>query len=293
MASSTNVLITGGSGLLGKYLLASVPKKYKVYPTYHRHPIPDGYYMDLGSIDSMVQMFQKVRPDVVIHLAGQNSVDACENDFTSCCQINLLGTHLIIMLTNLYGARLVLASSNAVYHGDSPPYKEDALLSPVNTYGWCKVMMEREAKHHIDSAHLTIVRPIMMYGWPPSGARGNWVTNVVNALTAEKQMRVVEDVITQPLYAADAADAIWKMVQLKWCGTCNLAGATICSLYGFAKEVARVWELDGSLIQPAQLKDFPGLAKRPKNTTYDLGKMKSLGLMPRLDTYGLQMMKAE
>lgn len=291
------VLITGGSGLLGKYLLKTAPGEYDLYPTYNRHNIPSDtrtcpIHMRLESDDSVSDAFYTARPHIVIHAAGQNSVDVCERDFEQHYNVNVCGSYRVMQQCQEHDVdRLVVVSSNAVYRGDSAPYTEDDEMDPLNAYGWAKMLAEHVACHFVHD--VLVVRPILMYGWPPDGARGNWATKVVASLRGGTPMRVVDDVVTQPLYAYDCAMAIWELLYRGKSGTYNIAGSTVCSLYEFAGAVARAFGLDIGMIQPAKLSDFSGLAPRPIDTSYLLVRMINAGLMPRLMSTGLRMMKEE
>ena len=72
-----------------------------------------------------------------------------------------------------------------------------------------------------------------------------------------------------------------------------VAGKDSVNRYQFAKEVARTFGLDASLIEPVTSKAFPGIAARPRNTTFVTTRMeKELGVPPVTLREGLTAMKA-
>ena len=94
-----------------------------------------------------------------------------------------------------------------------------------------------------------IIRPILMYGWPNEGRRKNWATTWLNKLKNKEECLVVNDTITQPLYNADCAKAIWTAINRNMYKECfNLAGPEKMTLYDFANIIADVIKADKNLI---------------------------------------------
>ena len=65
-----NVLITGASGLLGRYLLLTRPEWAAVTPTYFQHHLSGAIRMSMEEPDTIYYAFNRSQPNVVIHLAG-------------------------------------------------------------------------------------------------------------------------------------------------------------------------------------------------------------------------------
>lgn len=289
-----DVLITGGTGLLGKYLLATKPEDVRAYATYHRYWVPGvEYKLELRDRDSIHYLFERTRPDVVIHTAGQGSVDICERDFTQYYNVNIGGAYRIMEECSQHGAKFVGISTNAVFKGDAAPYDDDDELDPINMYGHSKVCMEMATNHYFKDGGWLIIRPILMYGWPNEDGRKNWANIVDEALRSGKRLKIVSDTRTQPLYARDCAEFIWQVILDGRSGTYNVAGASRLSLYEFTREVARVFGHDPGMIEPVTSDTFPNIAPRPKDTTYTLRRMIQDGYMPGSLGIGLERMRME
>jgi len=95
-----------------------------------------------------------------------------------------------------------------------------------------------------------IVRPILMYGWHAPEARVNPVTWLLDRLVKERPTHLVADVYENPLWLHQCAEAIWRMLQLGKAGIFHLAGKDVVNRYEFATYVARVFDLDASLLHP-------------------------------------------
>ena len=102
---------------------------------------------------------------------------------------------------------------------------------------------------------------------------------VLEKLYANQRVQMVDDVVWQPTYAPECAQAIWKLVEQGHEGeTFHVAGPDRMSMYAFAVEVAKAFNRDAGLIEPVPSTHFPGIAPRPRDTSYDLSKIKRLGI---------------
>ncbi|MBP7688053.1 MAG: NAD(P)-dependent oxidoreductase [Thermoflexales bacterium] len=293
---STRVLITGGTGLLGQALLASVPADFELTGTYLPGKAPSGemacpfYPLDVREPAQVAELFDRTKPDVVIHAASIGSVDYSEHHREESWAVNVGGTQNIGQACARHHTRLIFISSNAVFDGERPFYAEDAPVHPINYYGQLKVEGEQwVAASGLDYA---IVRPILMYGWHLPIERGNWVTNWIRALGQGQRVKVVDDVGTKPLYALNCAEVIWAVIAQHKTGLYHAAGGDHITLYQFAQTTAEVFGLDATLIDPVPSSYFPEIAPRPKDTSFDTTKMeRELGIKAWSVRDGLQHMR--
>lgn len=289
------VLITGATGIVGKWLIETQPAGFSVFASCHRNIWQDVLICPLIQTEiadkaAVLQMFKWAEPEVVIHAAGENSVDFVEKNQALAQTINLGGTQNVIEGCRQYGTKLIYISSNAVFEGNHPPYAEDSERKPVNYYGHLKV----EAENLVLACGLehVIVRGILTYGWPHPQARGNLVTIWLEALSKRQPVKVVDDRFSQPLFAQDFASAIWQIVQKGRKGIYHLAGLNRLSLFEFAIHAAEVFGLDTELIEPVPSSYFQELAPRPVETSFSIDKAKKeLSFRPLGTKQGLERMK--
>lgn len=293
--SPRRVLITGGTGLLGKALLETTPEDCEPVATYHCHLPPVEWrsrcipldVRDEASVDAVVD---DVRPDVVIHTASLGSVDQAEREPDVVRQVNVEGTRVIGRSCARAHARFVFISSNAVFDGRHPPYDEDAPMSAANRYGALKIEAELRLRG-LRLPHL-IIRPILLYGWPWPGGRENVVTRWLSRLEKGQSVDVAQDVYSMPLLAANCAEAIWAAVRRERQGTYHVAGADRVSLVTFAQETARVFGCDEELVIGVPSESFTMLAPRPRDTSFVTTKMaQELGVQPLGMREGLTIMQ--
>jgi dTDP-4-dehydrorhamnose reductase len=295
-SKAKTVLVTGGTGLLGKGLEETMPpgwrivslhqRDYKVENSKSRHLILD--IRDKRAVD---RLFARSAFDAVVHAAGIASVDYVEKHYAESLESNIVGTLNVTSACRRAGTHLIYVSTNAVFDGKKAPYREDDPVHPINKYGDLKVQCERIVRETL--SHWTIARPILMYGWNHVVTRPNPATWIHEKLMRGETVSMVDDVWENPLYNISCGRALWAMIHKRPEGVFHLAGRDSVNRWQFAKEVARAFGLDASLIKRVSSKAFPEIAPRPKNTTFVTARMERvLGVKPMTLREGLDAMKA-
>lgn len=289
------VLITGVTGLLGK-ALAETNSVHELIGTYLPKTYAVPFYdfstetLDVRDREKLLSIFEKYRPDVVIHTASIGSVDYCETHKEETWDVNVTGTKNVIDFCDKFNSRLVFVSSNAVYDGENSPYTETDAINPINYYGKLKV----EGENLVLNSNISsvIVRPILMYGWHHPSGRPNPVTWQLNMMEKGQPIKMVDDIYCNPLYSLNCADSIWASINNDKEGIYNIAGKDRSSRYDFAIEVAEVFDFDSGLIEPVPNSYFKEIAPRPKDASYCVDKMeKDLGVRALTSREGLEHMK--
>lgn len=166
---SKRVLITGSEGFTGKYVCDEFRRAgWEVWGAGLQPKPDDAQYLqiDLLNPDTLKPIADKIKPDVVIHLAAIAFV--AEKDPNIFYQVNLVGTrHLLEVLANAKNPPecTILASSANVYgNSDLEVLSEDSPVNPVNDYAVSKLAMEYMAKIYMDRLPITITRPFNYTG---------------------------------------------------------------------------------------------------------------------------------
>jgi len=290
------VLITGGTGILGKALMENCPGNVQIFVTYLRDfwgnelSCPSMKLDIVNKEDTLRAITEWARPDVVIHAAGIGNVDFTENNRSIAEGITVDGTNNVIDACRRNGIKLIYISSNAVFDGRNPPYAEDSERLPVNYYGRLKVRAEDLVLS--SGLNYAIVRAILMYGWHFHQSRPNPVTNWIRLLGEGKAINVVNDRYSQPLLAEDCARVIWDIVYKERAGVYHVSGADRVSLFEFALKTAEVFGLDKKLIRPVPSSYFQEIAPRPVDTSFSTDRIKKeMGIYPVGIKKGLRRMK--
>jgi GDP-4-dehydro-6-deoxy-D-mannose reductase len=146
-------LITGIGGFVGPYLKQELESKgYTVYGLELNGQFNDKIIRcDITDFDSVYDAINKVKPDVVFHLAGFSSVAKSFENPELCFKINVDGTKNLLNAIIRIGIKpkILIVSSSEVY--GKPKYNPiDELhpLDPVSPYGKSRVEQEELRKNY-------------------------------------------------------------------------------------------------------------------------------------------------
>ena len=142
-------IVTGGAGFIGSHVVdALLERGDEVHvlddlSTGKRERVAEGVLLHVGDIRAPDEVFDAVRPDVVVHLAAQadvrTSVERPEHD----ADVNILGTLRILEAGRRHGARIVFSSTGGAIYGECEgPAPETAERRPVAPYGTSKLCGE-------------------------------------------------------------------------------------------------------------------------------------------------------
>lgn len=160
------ILITGAAGFIGSHLADSLledgfdvvgldnynnyydPALKKDRVAYFGHQV---YKADLKEFDEVDRAFNKLMPDVVIHLAARAGVRDSVGNEQLYHQDNIIGTQNLIQVCKMYKVKKVLyASTSSVYGGTPIPktgWVEDEVTGhQLNPYAYTKYCNECQFK---------------------------------------------------------------------------------------------------------------------------------------------------
>ena len=97
-----------------------------------------------------------------MHTAAARDPDSCERDPEMADTLNVRATEALARAAAGRGAKFVFISTDYVFDGKTPPYKENAIPNPINVYGLTKLIAERIVLQHCPDA--LIIRVSILYG---------------------------------------------------------------------------------------------------------------------------------
>ncbi|HBH78689.1 MAG TPA: NAD-dependent dehydratase, partial [Nitrospira sp.] len=159
------VLVTGVTGFLGANVMAKLVRLDSGIYGVARTPQPQlsvpVFVGDLTSFEFVRHVFQEVKPDVVIHLAGQTNTSTDLELVIPTFQRNLVTTvNVLVAATEAGCSRVILTGSleePEVGGGDALP------ASPYALSKWGTVLYGRWF-YAVHGSPIVIVRPFMAYG---------------------------------------------------------------------------------------------------------------------------------
>jgi dTDP-4-dehydrorhamnose reductase len=162
------------------------------------------------------------------------------------------------------GARLVHFSTNFVFDGSgSRPFTEEDQPRPLGVYGRSKLEGERLVRDEMVDA--VVVRSSGLFGWRGSAVKGgSFPERILKRARAAEPIRVVDDQLLNPTYAADLAAGVLDLIRQDVRGVVHLVADGCCSYWEVAVEATRLAGLSVR-IEPISSKALDAAAPRPAN----------------------------
>mgnify|MGYP001300061698 FL=1 len=289
------ILITGANGFLGYYLAGQLlDTEHTIIATGRgENRLPYGerenfqyYPMDFTDPFSVHDVFEQVRPDVVIHAGAMSKPDECETQQWQAYLVNVEGTVTTMLNAAEHKSFFIFVSTDFVFDGGQGMYLEDDPTAPVNYYGKTKQEAEEAVREY--EGDWAIVRTVMVYGKPVL-SRGNILSVVKEKLEKGEQYSVFDDQIRTPTYVEDLAKGIVQIVLRRAKGIYHLCGKDVMTPYDMALSVAGFLGKDVSLLRRITSADLKQPARRPEKTGLNIDKARrELGYEPLSFEEGLR-----
>jgi len=276
-----NVLVTGANGFLGYYLVQRLLEKdFDVIATgkgpcrlpFASHPRFSYTEMDFTDPYSVHDVFQKCRPEIVIHGGAMTKPDECEQNQWQAYLVNVEGTVTVLLNSAEYKSYFIFLSTDFIFDGEKGMYKETDTPNPVNYYGRTKLEAEDAVKEY--EYDWSIVRTVLVYGKPVQ-SRSNILTIVKEKLEKGEAYNVLDDQVRTPTYVEDLATGILRMVEKRASGVYHISGKDVMTPYQMACRAADHLGLDKGLIKRVTAADFSQPARRPLRTGFDISRARS------------------
>ncbi|NJK36977.1 MAG: NAD(P)-dependent oxidoreductase [Oscillatoriales cyanobacterium RM2_1_1] len=187
------LLVTGASGFLGWNICDVAQSQWQVYGTYYAHNIKsskgklvqDFVQINLTDLPAVKDLFNTLKPDAVIHTAAQSKPNFCQLHPTETALINVTASVNLAKLCCELDIPCVFTSTDLVFDGLNPPYRETDPVSPISDYGVQKVLAEQKMRSHYSKT--AICRMPLMFG-VASPYAGSFIQAFMQTLRAGKDL---------------------------------------------------------------------------------------------------------
>jgi len=151
------ILITGGAGTVGTAFIEKYYDKYKFYnisrsekhiaELYQKFQNVNSYVGDILNLDRLINIFETIKPDIVIHSAALKHVNLAEINPTSAVEANIRGSLNVIKASIRAQVPITVGVST------------DKACDPDSVYGYSKRMMEKIfMEHHNEKTKFVCTR---------------------------------------------------------------------------------------------------------------------------------------
>lgn len=199
------VLVTGGAGYIGSHTVvellnanveviivdnlinSSIKVLDRIELLTSKKPI--FYQADIGDYDQLDNIFKQHKDNIdsVIHFAALKAVGESVAKPIVYFQNNISSSLVLLDIMQKYQVKKIVFSSSATVYGHPTtiPITEDSPLTPINPYGWTKLVIE-QALRDIYNADKTWSIGLLRYfnpiGAHPSGLIGEQPNGIPNNL---------------------------------------------------------------------------------------------------------------
>lgn len=259
------ILIFGGTGLLGKALMAEWGGN------------PD--VIGLGSKDADIRQEQNVKqvikrysPEWIVLAAAYTNVDGCETNRQLAWDVNCTGAVNVVRAAKESGARVLFLSTDYVFDGTKrTPYTPTDPRGPRTLYGETKA--EAEAQILSLMPECCVLRTSWVFG-----VGGKCFPDTILKLAATRnEIEVVDDQRGCPTYTVDLAKTIRLLVERQATGVVHATNSGDCTWYEFAREIVRKAAFPTRIL-PTTSDKFVRPAERPKYSVLSPASLNALNI---------------
>lgn len=258
------ILVTGANGQLGRALR----KRYSPQEAHFVSREELDIAAELGSVDWSQYW-------AVINCAAYNDVNGAESDPAGAWEVNAQAPARLAALANEHDLTLVHVSSDYIFDGTTEIHSETEPPSPLSVYGASKAAGDTAAqlarKHYV-------IRTAWVFG-----EGSNFMSTMADLAQRGVEPQVIMDQRGRPTYAEDLAKAIEHLLAVgAEFGVYNVTSdGDAVGRDEIAMAVFIGVGADPASVHPVTTEQYgKDAARRPKESTLSLEKIKATGFQP-------------
>lgn len=204
------VLVTGGSGFIGRYLMSELKGRGAAVLGTCVGPAPSDDFVSVTLFDrkKLTEIIEEFQPTWIVHLAAIALVT--HGNVEQIYAVNVLGSENLINAVvdaQIKPPTMLLASTAGVYGNQKDEYLSESLpYNPSNHYSYSKMIMEMLTHSYNDKLKIHIVRPFNVIG--TGQAESFLVPKIVKHFREKKELLQLGNI-----------DSVRDYVEAKGCAT--------------------------------------------------------------------------
>lgn len=262
------VVVIGAGGIVGQHMMVNKPEWADAIFT-RRKGYLEWSQLNVGE-DDIEAWLDANSPDVIINLAGQNVVDAVEQNPDESIYVNVKLPITLATWVSNNNKKLIQVSTQGIFSGENANYNTNSKPHPITWYGKQKALAEKLIISH---DNVKIVRLTFVIGVRPFQDVGR--KNPLEIMMEQKEQLQVDDRFFSPVFAYDAAMILWDTAlhfEESDQKIIHIGNPIKSSRFSLASDIktASNGKLDTE-IKPVSYTYFTSNVARPKDTTWEDG----------------------
>jgi dTDP-4-dehydrorhamnose reductase len=252
-------MIFGITSFVGSNLAEILKNDFRVVGTYHKTPVNipgvTCYHCDVHKKDYVSKLIAIVKPDFTIYAIGLSSLAECKQLPKLADALNSVGAANVCSASERFRSKFVYLSSAFVHSGENPTYKEGDTPFPNTAFG--SSLSSAEFYVQRSCLNYLIFRTGNIYGRSYRDQHPNWFECLERAVARGDKFVADNSVKMGFLDIQIVAGILKKALQENITNRLlHVSSADIMTRYEFAQNYARLFKLNGTLIQ-SSLVPFP------------------------------------
>jgi nucleoside-diphosphate-sugar epimerase len=205
------ILVVGGNGYLGKFLVKVLRENEADIFVISRNCEQSNsqFSVDITNFDETYKVIQKIKPDIVYHLAANISRNRDFTIYKEMATVNVQGTLNILKSLEGIDAHFIFTSSSEIYGNNASPFHENQIPKPVSPYSLTKINAEILVQTYStnQSKKFTNLRVFNFYG--ESMPEGFFIPQMIQSLKKGKDFLMTKgEQVRDFLYVGDVVKAL-------------------------------------------------------------------------------------
>jgi len=268
-------LILGANGLIGRHFVRLCKEKGIDYLGTRYSRESEGLIpFNQLEFARIPVFFDEVSPTVVVNGIGlAGGVNFCEENPAIGREYHVDATKIMVDWCRRNSAVFVYISTDYVFDGENPPYKEEDETNPLNLYGRLKLEGEQYTRANLE--RYVIARTTNVFGWDPETKTPNFLMSLMDMLKDKDIIKVPGFLYGNPTYVGDLASGIMDLIEKQHYGLYHIVGSENINRFDWALKLVGMIGLKGKTLERI---DTPpvDMVPRPLRSHLDTGKFRKV-----------------
>jgi len=239
-----NLLITGGTGFIGRQVIINLLPRHRIFALYREKPISESF-KDVEWIQQNLfyPIEEKNLPekiDAIIHLAQSKYYRDFPERGKEIFKVNIESTLSLLEIGRKRGIKkFIYASSGGIYGYSYEKFIETDTINPINFYltsKYCSELLIGNYNHYFSTV---VLRFFFVYG---PGQKGMLIPRLIDHINRGEPIIIYgrTGIRLNPIHVMDAIKAFSPAIETPVSGIFNIAGDEVISIKELSEKIGKL-----------------------------------------------------